>query len=170
MQERNQTSSAAADAEQAERRPLACLLVTSNGGHLLELVQLRDEWERFERHWVTFDTPDVHSILAGEAVTYAYHPTNRNAKNLLRNAWLAVRLLRDLRPRAVVTAGAGVAVPFCYAARLFGARVIYVESFARITNPSLTGRLVYPVAHRFFVQWPGVRRFFRRAEYLGPLV
>jgi UDP-N-acetylglucosamine:LPS N-acetylglucosamine transferase len=78
-------------------------------------------------------------------------------------------LVRRLRPRAVVTTGAGVAVPFCYIARLHGARVIYIESFARVTEPSLTGRLVHPVVDRFFVQWPGMQQHFRKAEYLGAL-
>jgi beta-1,4-N-acetylglucosaminyltransferase len=146
-----------------------CLLVASNGGHLLQLSQLRDNWAADERHWVTFDKPDARSMLAGESVTYAHHPTNRNIPNLLRNLRLAYRLLRRLRPRAVVTTGAGVAVPFCWLGRLMGVRVVYIESFARVNDPSLTGRLVHPVAHRFFVQWPGMLRHFPKAEYRGGL-
>ncbi len=70
---------------------------------------------------------------------------------------------------AVVTTGAGVAVPFCYAGRLYGARVVYIESFARVTSPSLTGRLVHPVATAFFVQWPQMLTHFRKAVYEGPV-
>jgi beta-1,4-N-acetylglucosaminyltransferase len=151
-----------------ERRG-GCLLVASNGGHLLQLTQLREEWAQSDRHWVTFDKPDARSLLEGEDVTFAHHPTNRNVPNLLRNVALAVSVIRRLRPRAIVTTGAGVAVPFCYVGRLLGARVIYIESFARVTEPSLTGRLVQPVTHRFFVQWPDMLRHFRKAEYLGGL-
>lgn len=150
-------------------RGRACLLVSSSGGHLLQLVQLRDEVGSDERHWVTFDTSDARSLLVGEAVTYAFHPTNRNVRNLIRNTWLAFRLVRKLRPRAVVTTGAGVGVPFCYLGRLFGARIIYVESFARVTEPSLTGRLIHPIAHRFFVQWPELVARYRKAEAKGAL-
>jgi beta-1,4-N-acetylglucosaminyltransferase len=146
-----------------------CLLIASNGGHLLQLNELRDTWTREERHWVTFDKPDARSLLAGEAVTFAHHPTNRNVPNLLRNLRLALVLVRRLRPRAIVTTGAGVAVPFCYAGRLLGARIVYIESFARVSEPSLTGRLVHPVADRFFVQWPGMQRHFRKAEFRGGL-
>jgi UDP-N-acetylglucosamine:LPS N-acetylglucosamine transferase len=74
-----------------------------------------------------------------------------------------------LRPRAIVSTGAGVAVPFCYVGRLFGARVVFIESFSRTTRPSLTARLVYPIATDFFVQWPGVLPYFRRARYEGQL-
>src|SRR4051794_1745491 len=144
--------------EMSARRP--CLLVASNGGHLLQLVQLKELWPPDERQWVTFDKPDSRSLLADEEVTWAYHPTNRSAINLVRNTLLAYGLFRRLRPRAVVSTGAGVAVPFCYLARLFGARVIFIESFSRIEEPSLTARLVHPVAHRFFVQWPALESRF----------
>ncbi len=145
------------------------LLVASSGGHLHQLVQLRDEWARDEKVWISFDTEDARSLLDGERHVFAHHPTNRNVPNLLRNLFLAFRLVRTLRPRAVVTTGAGVAVPFCYVGRLFGARIIFIESFSRISEPSLTARLVYPVAHSFFVQWPQLERRFRRARYEGQL-
>ena len=144
-------------------------MVASSGGHLFQLTRLREGWSRHDRHWVTFDTPDARSLLAGEAVTYAAHPTNRNIPNLLRNTWIAIRLIARLRPRAILTTGAGVAIPFCWIGRLAGARVVYIESFARIDDPSLTGRVVHPVATDFFVQWPGVKRHFRKAQYRGAL-
>lgn len=149
--------------------PQICLLVASNGGHLLQLDRLRGIWDREERHWVTFDKPDARSLLEGETVTFAHHPTNRSMTNLVRNTLLAARLLRRLRPSAVVTTGAGVAVPFCWLGRLYGAKVIYIESFARVDEPSLTGRLVHPVANRFFVQWPALETRFRKAEHPGAL-
>lgn len=144
--------------------------MASAGGHLLQLVQLRNLWSDEERHWVTFDKADARSLLAGEQVVWAFYPTNRSLTNLMRNSLLAIKIVRQLRPRAVVTTGAGIAVPFCYVGRLFGARIIFVESLARVTEPSLTARLVHPVAHRFFVQWPTLRDRFRKAEYEGSLL
>jgi UDP-N-acetylglucosamine:LPS N-acetylglucosamine transferase len=143
------------------------LLVASNGGHLLQLTRLQDAWPRVRRVWVTFDKPDSRSLLADERVHFAHHPTNRNVPNLLRNLMLAFRLVRELRPQVVVSTGAGVAVPFCYIGRLFGAQVVYVESFSRIHEPSLSGRLVHPIAHRFFVQWPELLPRYSKAEYRG---
>jgi UDP-N-acetylglucosamine:LPS N-acetylglucosamine transferase len=145
------------------------LLVSSSGGHLLELMQLRDQWPREERAWVTFPTSDALSVLEDEQVWFAHHPTNRNIPNLLRNLLLAVRVVASVRPRAVISTGAGVAVPFCYVGRLLGARVVFIESFARISGPSLTARLVYPVATDFFIQWPSMLRHFRHARYEGSL-
>jgi beta-1,4-N-acetylglucosaminyltransferase len=119
---------------------------------------------------VTFPTADARQLLSGEEVHFAAHPTNRSVKNLLRNFVIAFRVVSDLRPAAVVTTGAGVAVPFCYVAKLFGAKIIYIESLARITELSLTGRLIYPIADRLFVQWPQLEESVAKAEYAGNLL
>jgi UDP-N-acetylglucosamine:LPS N-acetylglucosamine transferase len=143
------------------------LLVASNGGHLLELIQLADLWPQESRHWVTFQTSDAESLLAGEKTTWAHHPTNRNLPNLIRNFGLALRMVRSSRFQAIVTTGAGVAVPFVILGRFVGVNVVYIEGMARITSRSLTGRLVYPFTDTFIVQWPGVQRFFKHALCFG---
>jgi beta-1,4-N-acetylglucosaminyltransferase len=143
------------------------LLVCSTGGHLLQLVALRESWEGHSHLWVTFDKSDARSLLARERVHYAYGPTNRNVKNLFRNLWLAWRLVRRTRPRAIVTTGAGVAVPFAWIGRALGARVVYVESFTRIEAPSLSCRLIAPVADRIYAQWPELVQALPRARYVG---
>ncbi len=143
------------------------LLVASNGGHLLQLLQLADLWPQEQRQWVSFEKSDAVSLLTDEATTWAYHPTNRNLPNLIRNLRLALRVVRRHRVRAVITTGAGVAVPFAIVARVRGINVIYLESMARITAPSLTGRLLYPFADTFVVQWPELQRYYKRALWYG---
>jgi UDP-N-acetylglucosamine:LPS N-acetylglucosamine transferase len=147
--------------------PVDVLLVCSTGGHLLQLVALREAWEGRTRAWVTFDKSDARSLLRDEPVAYAHGPTNRNIPNLLRNVRLARRLVRELRPKVVVTTGAGVAVPFAWIARLRGAKVVYVESFTRIDEPSLSCRLIAPVAARIYAQWPELAESYDRARYRG---
>jgi beta-1,4-N-acetylglucosaminyltransferase len=150
-----------ADAE----RPL--LLVCSSGGHLLQLVGLADAFAAFPRLWVTFDKPDARALLAGERVVHAFGPTNRNVPNLLRNLRLAAGLLRRERPRAIVSTGAGVAVPFAWIGRLRGIPVVYIESVTRITSLSLSGRMIKPIANDLFVQWPELADTVPGARYEG---
>ncbi|MGH3103674.1 MAG: PssD/Cps14F family polysaccharide biosynthesis glycosyltransferase [Gaiellaceae bacterium] len=143
------------------------LLVCSTGGHLLQLCALREAWAGLSRAWVTFDKSDARSLLADERVVFALGPTNRNLGNLLRNLVLAWRAVRRLRPKVVITTGAGVAVPFAWVGRLYGARVVYVESFTRITGPSLSCRMIAPVADRIYAQWPELVAALPRARYVG---
>lgn len=143
------------------------LLVCSAGGHLLQLHLLRDAWIDLSHAWVTLDREDARSLLAREDVTYAHGPTTRNVPNLFRNLRLAWRTLATRRPHVVVTTGAGVAVPFAWLARLFGARVVYIESFTRVEAPSLSCRLIGPVASKVFVQWPELAPKVRGARYAG---
>ena len=143
------------------------LLVCSTGGHLLQLVVLRDAWGSFSRVWVTFDKSDARSLLRDECVVYAYGPTNRSVKNLLRNLVVAWKTVRRVRPEVVLTTGAGVAVPFAWIGRLHGARVVYVESLTRITAPSLSYRLISPVAHRRYVQWEELHDALPETSYAG---
>lgn len=130
-------------------------------------MALREAWEGFERVWVTFDAGDSRALLAGEEVVHAHQPTNRNLPNLLRNLVLAFRVVRRLRPAAIVTTGAGVAVPFAWAGRLLGAQVVYVETLARIERPSLSYRLAAPAVTRTYVQWPELQRALPQARFCG---
>ncbi len=142
-------------------------LVASSGGHLLQLVSLRKAWEAEERFWVSFPREDARALLEGERVFWAYHPTNRNLKNLFRNLGLAWRVLRKERPDVIISTGAGVAVPFLWVGRLLGIRTVFIDSLTRIRDLSLSGKLVYPVVNRFFVQWPDLTSRYPRSVYGG---
>lgn len=147
--------------------PRRALLVSSSGGHLVQLMKLRDWWGARERRWVTFPGEDSASLLAGERQLTAFHPTTRNIPNALRNLLLAVRTLRSYRPDVVVSTGAGVAVPFFLVARLLGIRTVYLEVYDRIDLPTMSGRLCYPLADLFLLQWPEQQRFYRRGIVIG---
>jgi UDP-N-acetylglucosamine:LPS N-acetylglucosamine transferase len=143
------------------------LLVASTGGHLAQLLNVRGCWEDQEVRWVTFRKPAAEAALAGETVSWAYHPVTRNIPNAIRNLGLALRLFRRWRPDVVVSTGAGVAVPFFLAARWYGARTLYIEAFERIDRPALTGVLCYPFADRFCVQWEEQLRMYPEAVNVG---
>src|SRR5579875_2517399 len=143
------------------------LFACSTGGHLAQLHLLRPWWERHQRTWVTFDDPQARSLLADEAVIPAFHPTARNA---WRNLRLAIRVIRAERPDVLVSDGAGVAFPFFLAGRLLGVRTVYLEVYDRIAKPTLTGRLCYPLADLFCVQWPGQQALYPKSQVIGCLL
>ncbi|QIG44388.1 UDP-N-acetylglucosamine--LPS N-acetylglucosamine transferase [Nocardioides anomalus] len=146
------------------------LLVTSQGGHLAHLIALRAWWEGRDRLWVAPLTPDVVDRLGGERVVSSFSPTTRNLLNLVRNAALAVRVLRHERPAMVVSAGAGVAVPFFVAAWLMRIPTVFIEVYDRVDTPTMTGRLCGPFTTRRIVQWQSQLAFYPDASLVGPLL
>ena len=153
--------------EQPASRPLRIAFVCSSGGHLIQLHRLEGWWKKHEREWVTFRTPDAVSLLGGERVTWAHHPTTRNIPNLLRNVRLAWRFLRGHHPDVIVSNGAGVAFPFFLLSRLLRMKTVYVEVYDRIDLPTLTGRLCYRLSDLFLLQWEEQRRFYPRGQVIG---
>ena len=152
----------------AKPSSVTLLLVADPGGHLFELAGLRDVWSCFPRAWVTVRASDVETLLPDERVVFAHGHTRRSLKNLVRNSLLAVKTVRRLRPAVVMTTGAALSVPFAWAGRLFGARVVYIECSGRV-GISVSCRLIAPVADRLYVQWPEVVSQASKARYAGTI-
>lgn len=146
--------------------PRRALIVASPGGHLLQMLALEPAWGDMERTWVTLRSTDVEYLLREERVVYGHGPTARNVGNFFRNLCLAWRVLRERDPDVIVSTGAGLALPFFVLGRLQRRRLVYVESITRVERLALTGRLVYPLASAFFVQWDSLSRL-RRARFHG---
>jgi beta-1,4-N-acetylglucosaminyltransferase len=145
-------------------------LVGSSGGHLAQLLALEEFWKNHNRFWVTFDKPDARSALRQERTYWCYFPTNRNITNLIRNSALAFRIIYNEKPALILSTGAGAAVPYFVLARIFRIPSVFIEVFDRIDSPTLTGRIVYYLATRFYVQWEKQREFYPRAELVGALL
>ncbi|MBI4173927.1 MAG: hypothetical protein HY519_04370 [Candidatus Aenigmarchaeota archaeon] len=139
-------------------------IACSAGGHLTEVQQLRAAYENHDRFFLTFRRIDSAYLARTEKVHFITDP-KRNPLALLAAAVASFIVFMRERPKVVLTTGAGVAVPVCAIAKLFGRKVIYVESFCRVVQPSITGRLLYPVADLFIVQWREMLRRFPKAAY-----
>ena len=143
--------------------------VGSSGGHLTHLYMLKPFWHDKERFWCTFDKEDARSLLSEEKMYACYYPSNRSLKALIYNACLAWKVLRAEKPDLIISSGAAVAVPFFYLGKLFGIKLIYVEVFDRINESTLTGKLIYPIADRFIVQWEEMKKIYPKAINLGSI-
>ena len=141
--------------------------VTSSGGHLTHLMQLKEWWKDKDRFWVTFDKEDSRSILNDERKYWCYFPSNRNIKNLIKNTFLSIKVLLKEKPDLIISTGAAPAIPFFYIGKLLGAKVIYIEVYDRIDKPTLTGKLVHPISDLFILQWEEQKKFYSKGQVLG---
>lgn len=152
-----------------QEKNLKICLVGSSGGHLTHLYMLKPFWENKDRFWVTFDKEDARSLLKGEKVYSCYYPTNRNVKNLIKNTFLALKVIKREKPNVIISSGAAVAVPFFYIGKLKGIKLIYVEVLDRIDKPTITGKMIYPIADKFIVQWEEQKKIYPKAVNLGSI-
>ena len=124
---------------------MSTLLVASEGGHLVELHLLAQRMGLGEeRVWVTFETPQSHSLLAGQPVHYAPYAGTRDVIGTAKAALWARSLLRANQFDTVVSTGASIALAVLPLAASAGAKCYYIESATRTDGPSLTGRLLTP--------------------------
>jgi beta-1,4-N-acetylglucosaminyltransferase len=145
-------------------------LICSSGGHLYQLYSLRECFQPYSHFWVSFSTEDAKYLLRDEKVYWAYHPTHRNLKNFAKNCLLARKVITREKPDYIVTTGAGVGVSFVYVASFYRIKTVYLESFSRIEELSLSGKLVYPFADFFLVQWRQLAEKYSKAIYRGKVV
>jgi len=143
-------------------------IVSSCGGHLTEVRALKPAYGNYEHFYVLNDRVLLPSDMEGRTFFITHAERDWRVLLNLREAW---RILVRERPSVIVSTGAGPVVPFALLGRLFfGTRVVFVETITRVERPSLTGRLMYYLAHDFFYQWEGLRRFFPRGRYGGALL
>lgn len=145
-------------------------LVGSSGGHLTQLYLLKKWWSSYDRFWVTFEKEDSKSILENEKKYWCYYPTNRNIKNLIKNTWIAIKVLVDERPDVIVSTGAAPAIPFFYIGKILGCKLVYIEVFDRIDMSTVTGKVVYPITDKFIIQWEEQRKFYPKGINLGGIL
>ena len=143
---------------------------TSSGGHLTHMLLLMPVLKKAsDRFWVTFDKEDANDRLKGERLYHCFYPTNLNIPNLIKNTFLAIRVLRKERPNLIISSGAAVAVPFFFIGKLMGAKAVYIEVFDRVDKPTLTGRLVRRVCDAFIVQWDEQLEVYPGSVNLGSI-
>lgn len=142
-------------------------LITSRGGHLFQLYQIKDYWSHYNRFWVTFAGEDSKFLLKKERVYFGFYPESRNLINAFRNFFLAFKVLLKEKPNLLISAGAGIAPPFFYVGKLLGVKLIFIEPYDFIKYPSLSGRLVYPITDKILVQHKRQKRFYKKSQYWG---
>jgi len=158
---------------EAARRPLASLgrktlcLVCSHGGHLSEMLQLAEAFEGHELVYFSYDAETTRALPQATLVPNRPLSPVEFVLNLNR----ANRMLSECEPQSVISTGAEIAIPVFLVAKLRGIPCAYVECGAQFSTPSLTGRLLYHLADRFYVQWPELLRAYgSRAQYMGSLI
>jgi len=141
----------------------------SPGGHMVQAKQLAGVYEKYNHFYFTFSGPVADKMKNTTRVRAIPNIVRRNPLSWIVGVVLSAHAVLMERPDVVISTGAGIVVFFCVFAKLLGAKLIFIESMARIERPTLTARFLYPFSDLFIVQWPNLLKFFPRAEFLGRL-
>jgi UDP-N-acetylglucosamine:LPS N-acetylglucosamine transferase len=137
------------------------------------MVELKEVYRGLadrESFFVTLASDHLPQQIEGRK-TYFVPKSERNPLLFLVNCFIDLWILLKERPKVIISTGASFVIPAFAYAKLLGIRTVYIETFARIHKPSLTGRIIYRLhPDRFFVQWEEQLHWFPRAIYQGALV
>jgi len=142
-------------------------IVSSCGGHLTEVRALKTVYECYEHFYVLNDQIVLPKDMEGK--TYFIRHSERDWLFFV-NLWEAWCILRKERPNLILSTGAGLVVPFALIGKLFQIPIIFVEISAQVTEPSLSGRIMYYLADRFCDQWKSLESYFPKGSYGGLLL
>lgn len=147
---------------------------SSSGGHFNQLNILMNKYIGYEQVIITEKSNFAESELRCKN-KYLFNTINRNEKLfLIKFITYSIKILYILlkeRPKLIISTGALLTVPVCYIGKILGFKVVFIESFAKVKTPTLSGRLVYKIADKFIVQWEDMVKFYGEdnVEYGGTI-
>ena len=152
-----------------KKRTLKICFAASSGGHFDQLMMLRPLMEQHDSFIVTEKTA-YETNVQGIKMYYMIQ-VNREEINcllkLLVNTFKSLRLYFAEKPDVIICTGVLAMIPLCLICKLFGKKLIFIESFAKVTSPTRSGKLLYRFADQFYVQWPQMLEVYPNAIYVG---
>lgn len=151
------------------------MFISSSGGHLSELLQLKEMFSKYEYCIVTEKIGSTKYLKSKypKKVHYLKFGTKKQKFKypfiLIFNCFLSLFYFIKFRPQYIITTGAHTAGPMCCIGKLFRKKIIFIESFANRATKTITGRLIYKFADLFIVQWEDMLKLYPNAKYFGSI-
>ncbi|HOO68384.1 MAG TPA: PssD/Cps14F family polysaccharide biosynthesis glycosyltransferase, partial [Bacilli bacterium] len=149
------------------------MFISSTGGHLSEMLQLKSMFKKYDYHIVTERTKvnmDLLKKYPNKVSFLVYgsksHPLIYPFK-LLINCFISLFIYIKFRLNVIITTGAHTAGPMCCIGKIFGSKIIFIETFANINTKTITGRIIYWFADLFIVQWESMLELYPKAIFGG---
>ena len=151
------------------------LFISSTGGHLDELMQLSPLFEKYNYYIITEKDKSNKSLKEKYGKKLYFLPYGTRSKifeYIFKYLYLCIKtiyLYFKIIPKVIVTTGTHTAGPMCILGKICGSKIIYIETFANINKKTATGRLIYPIADLFIVQWEEMLKVYPKAVYGGSI-
>lgn len=149
------------------------MFISSTGGHLTELRKLSSLFSKYDFSIVTEATDNNKKLvdMYPGRVSYLVHGSKEYLFpyifKFIFNSFKSLILYFKYHPDYIVTTGAHTAVVMSYIGKIFGSKIVYIETFANINTKTVTGKLLYPISDLFIVQWQEMLKLYPKAKYFG---
>ncbi|EAR02767.1 PssD/Cps14F family polysaccharide biosynthesis glycosyltransferase [Maribacter sp. HTCC2170] len=148
------------------------LLISSVGGHLEQLLGLKGVIDEFETYIVTEKNKSTVNLENKySSIFFIPYLSRKNLLsfiiNFIKGIFISFRYYSKIRPDVIVTTGSGAVLPMCLIGKLFGSKVVFIETFSRIESKTKTGKVAYFFADLFIVQWEELLEIYPKAVYIG---
>ncbi len=152
------------------------LFISSTGGHLEELMQLKPMFNKYDYHIITERTKSNKNLKNKypHRVNYlVYGSYTTVIKSIIYPFKLIYNTIKSLiiyiiiKPEYIISTGAHTSGPMCLIGHILGSKIIYIETFANSKTKSRTGSIVYKFADLFIVQWESMLELYPNAVYGG---
>ena len=141
----------------------------SSGGHFEQILMLKPLMDKYDSFLITEKT--TYKAEVKDEKMYFLRQVNRKEIlfpfKMIANALKSLYIYIKERPDVVITTGVLAMIPICLLVKLFRGKLIYIESFAKVSSANATGKLLYKFADQFYVQWPQMKEIYPKAIYLG---
>lgn len=140
--------------------------IASSGGHLDQLMMLKPLMEKHQTFIVTENT----KFKTFKCSYYLPQINRREIKFVFKFILIiliSIYILLKERPDYIISTGALASVPMCCLGKLLKKKVIFIESFAKKSNGTISGKIVYKFADLFIIQWETLRSVYPNAIYGG---
>lgn len=148
---------------------LKICFAASSGGHFEQVMMLAPLMDKYSGFIVTENTG--YDSLPQSIPVYELHQINRCENSfvlrMLSNSVMSLRIFWREKPDVVISTGAMATIPICVICKIARRKLIFIESFAKVQSGTQTGKFLYRLADRFYVQWPQMLRTYPNAIYCG---
>ena len=141
----------------------------SSGGHYEQIMMLKPLMEKYDSFIITEKTH--YNVNVKDHKIYFLHQVNRRefmvGFKMIANACRSLSIFLKEKPDVVICTGALAMIPMCLIAKMGKKKLIYIESFAKVTSPTKTGKFMYKYADKFYVQWESMLEVYPDVVFMG---
>ncbi len=163
------------------------LFACNQGGHFSQMMAMKELFSKYDSVLVTDniratkEMPALREIgnieiMEGESLRRKKVKGNKRGSRLtflcvyIQMLFTGHKIYKKYRPKVIISTGSNIAIPFFILGKIYGSKIIYIETRAKVYARSMTGILARPLADKIFVQWPEMLKLYPEAKYCGTLV